>query len=573
MFHCKSFTTLIISIVLFSVSIDAKSRYARAPGDVCQAPDDLKLCDFINCQNGGTCTNDRTLEACFRCACTAGFTGENCETTVTLPLGCSPSCKNGGTCNAGVCQCAPGFAGSSCEIEDMCVPTNPCINGGACSSNSCKCSIAYTGKFCETRDYCLPTNPCKNGGRCTSSGTNYVCDCSNTGFTGTDCSNSIIAPDPCLGITCQNGGKCLLLPANTYGCQCETGFTGTRCETSIIATHICVTNPNTCQNSGTCIPNGQDYICSCPAGWSGKNCQTTESPSTCTPSPCGANGQCIQAVAPNVGAVAVCNCNAGWTGRFCDVQLNSQCTTGYCQNGGTCRLVNNVAICDCPATHTGSRCENLIGVVTPTTTTTTTPVVPTTDCSSRPCQNGATCFNTGNTFFCACTSQWSGTICNTPRPTITTTTTTTTTSGAPIGVTCAQNPCKNGAQCFNTGNSFFCACTSQWSGLTCETVKVPTTTTTTVVPSVSACASNPCLNGGTCYRQGSSFVCVCTSQFEGENCASPRTTTTTTVGPNGTTTCSAKPCLNGGNCYNTGNSYFCYCGSNFTGRNCESGLK
>ena len=59
-----------------------------------------------------------------------------------------------------------------------------------------------------------------------------------------------------------------------------------------------------------------------------------------------------------------------------------QCTTGYCQNGGTCRLVNNVAICDCPATHTGSRCENLIGVVTPTTTTTTTPVVPTSEIDS-----------------------------------------------------------------------------------------------------------------------------------------------------------------------------------------------
>ena len=46
------------------------------------------------------------------------------------------------------------------------------------------------------------------------------------------------------------------------------------------ANHICVTNPNTCQNAGTCVPNGQDYICSCPAGWTGRNCETAESERT-----------------------------------------------------------------------------------------------------------------------------------------------------------------------------------------------------------------------------------------------------------------------------------------------------
>lgn len=105
-----------------------------------------------------------------------------------------------------------------------------------------------------------------------------------------------------------------------------------------------------------------------------------------------------------------------------------------------------------------------------------------------------------------------------------------------------------------------------------------------------ACASNPCQNGGTCYRYGNSFVCVCPSAYAGQTCDVVKTTIasmTTTTGISfshsfnnfhfscfylGGMSCANQPCQNGATCYNTASSYFCYCGSNsgFTGPNCDT---
>ncbi|CAF1685328.1 unnamed protein product [Adineta ricciae] len=38
----------------------------------------------------------------------------------------------------------------------------------------------------------------------------------------------------------------------------------------------------------------------------------------------------------------------------------------------------------------------------------------------------------------------------------------------PAGITCAQNPCRNNRPCYNNGNSYFCYCGSQFSGTNCE---------------------------------------------------------------------------------------------------------
>ncbi len=43
------------------------------------------------------------------------------------------------------------------------------------------------------------------------------------------------------------------------------------------------------------------------------------------------------------------------------------------------------------------------------------------------------------------------------------------------------------------------------------------------------CSPNPCNNGGTCYKHGSSYVCLCKSQYSGPTCTSAATTVTPPV--------------------------------------------
>ena len=50
-----------------------------------------------------------------------------------------------------------------------------------------------------------------------------------------------------------------------------------------------------------------------------------------------------------------------------------------------------------------------------------------------------------------------------------------------------------------------------------------------VFKGMSACSSSPCSNGGSCFRNGNGYVCVCTSQFTGPTCALVKNTTVPTV--------------------------------------------
>ncbi|CAF5122927.1 unnamed protein product, partial [Rotaria magnacalcarata] len=79
------------------------------------------ICDFIECENGGSCMKDSTTTDCFKCICVAGFTGKICETTITiLPNECDPGCQNGGICIDNRCECNAGFTGNYCEIQGRC---------------------------------------------------------------------------------------------------------------------------------------------------------------------------------------------------------------------------------------------------------------------------------------------------------------------------------------------------------------------------------------------------------------------------------------------------------------------
>ncbi|XP_041442377.1 cadherin EGF LAG seven-pass G-type receptor 1 isoform X2 [Xenopus laevis] len=70
------------------------------------------------------------------------------------------------------CRCPPGFTGDYCETEiDLCY-SNPCGKNGLCRSReggySCECHEEYTGEHCEVSSRsgrCTP-GVCKNGGTC-----------------------------------------------------------------------------------------------------------------------------------------------------------------------------------------------------------------------------------------------------------------------------------------------------------------------------------------------------------------------------------------------------------------------
>lgn len=75
---------------------------------------------------------------------------------------------------------------------------------------------------------------------------------------------------------------------------------------------------------------------------------------------------------------------------------------------------------------------------------------------------------------------------------------------------CASNPCLNGGSCTNTSTSYICYCSSEFSGNNCE-----------ISNAIQACEPNPCSNGGTCTPSLNSsrpFICSCDAMWTGFTC-------------------------------------------------------
>jgi alpha-tubulin suppressor-like RCC1 family protein len=96
-------------------------------------------------------------------------------------------------------------------------------------------------------DACDP-NPCRNGGTCTETPTGYTCDCTNTDYSGPNCTaeNNECTENPTI---CGQGTCRDLYDDDGYSCTCPAGLidvdeTGTKCEqaavVSIGSNHTCV---------------------------------------------------------------------------------------------------------------------------------------------------------------------------------------------------------------------------------------------------------------------------------------------------------------------------------------------
>ncbi|KAJ0019319.1 hypothetical protein NQD34_006888 [Periophthalmus magnuspinnatus] len=81
--------------------------------------------------------------------------------------------------------------------------------------------------------------------------------------------------------------------------------------------------------------------------------------------------------------------------------------------------------------------------------------------------------------------------------------------GEPVEIpgiySCTENVCLNGGTCHKTGSIFVCSCAPGYNGVNCET-------------ELDECHSNPCRNGGTCIDGLASFTCVCLPSYSGLYC-------------------------------------------------------
>lgn len=276
----------------------------------------------------------------------------------------------------------------------------------------------------------------------------------------------------------------------------------------------------------TCSPTGERV---CLAGWQGDYCSTPRCTPGCDeqhghcnkPNECicqsGWKGALCDECEPYPGCMHgtckkpwECLCNEGWGGLFCNQDLNFCTNHKPCQNGGTCFNTGQGSYtCKCPPGYTGTDCETRIS-----------------DCAATPCLNGGVCHDEKHSGYrCECPKGWIGAHCEKET------------------VTCAEKPCMHGT-CRDTHLGFKCECPSGYSGTACEV-------------QVDECNPSPCENSGTCFNKGDTFKCQCPSGYSGHRCE------------NNIDDCQGNPCVNGGSCVDMVNQFRCQCVPGFIGSLCE----
>ncbi|CAH1226137.1 NOTCH2 [Branchiostoma lanceolatum] len=425
-----------------------------------------------------------------------GWEVENCghheDAGVVCIVPCTTHCMNGGSCNGGVCRCSPGYTGNTCQTEiDECSGT-PCTNGAHCRDEvngfTCFCTPGWTGVRCEQNINECGSNPCMHGGTCIDGVNGYSCDCSY-GHTGRNCENV-----PCTSILCLNGGTCL-----NGRCRCQPGFQGHLCQLDI---DECVLSP--CLNNAECVNEVPGYSCHCHPGFMGINCEMEID--ECASNPCWRGGTCTDGVDSYN-----CDCKYGSAGQNCEIALNNDTCYWFSADRQTHQVASSTCtdmgghMMDVKEPTEQQWLGNHISNVSEWTSLRT---------SSRPT------FTYSDGTHASDYLQWTSKGMYTPYDTCVLLDSTD--DFAAMYTSCADhynyvcerpatshipNLCHNGGRaltCFSDPN-VFCSCQPGYTGLNCET-------------DIDECASDPCLNGGTCLEHTGYFHCVCPNPFTGDLC-------------------------------------------------------
>ncbi|CAH1240008.1 SVEP1 [Branchiostoma lanceolatum] len=227
---------------------------------------ELDYCQSSPCQNGGSCSMQGSE---FICLCPAGFEGDMCD--VNVDECASMPCYSLATCldrvNGYECVCASGWTGEQCDVNiNECAPA-PCLNGATCVDEDngflCLCADGYSGTFCEVNIDDCSDSPCNDTAVCVDLVDSFQCLC-HDGYTGKYCEIDI---NDCETKPCQNGGKCID-EVGRYTCQCKPGFVGYNCELNV---NECASNP--CLNRADCEDKINSYQCHCAPGFGGTHCE------------------------------------------------------------------------------------------------------------------------------------------------------------------------------------------------------------------------------------------------------------------------------------------------------------
>uniref|UniRef100_A0A8B9EVS5 Neurogenic locus notch homolog protein 1 n=1 Tax=Anser cygnoides TaxID=8845 RepID=A0A8B9EVS5_ANSCY len=518
-------------------------------GPACnQDVDECSLGESNPCEHAGKCIN---TQGSFQCQCLQGYSGPRCEIDVNECL--SNPCQNDATCLDQIgefqCICMPGYEGVYCEINTDECASSPCLHNGNCLDKinefHCECPTGFNGHLCQFDiDECAST-PCKNGAKCVDGPNTYSCECTE-GFSGAHCEIDIdeCDPDPCHYGTCKDS-------IAAFTCLCQPGYTGHRCDINI---NECQSQP--CKNGGTCQDRNNAYNCLCLKGTTGPNCEINLD--DCASNPCD-YGKCIDKINGYE-----CTCEPGYTGRMCNINID-ECASNPCHNGGTCKDGINGFTCLCPEGFHDPKCLSEVN-----------------ECNSNPCIHGR-CHDGLNGYRCDCDPGWSGTNCDINNN------------------ECESNPCMNGGTCKDMTSGYICTCREGFSGkdvagawvgalgdvtvgrclVWVEDVAVPSaqgpshaSVTASFAPAflfpflgpncqtnINECASNPCLNQGTCIDDVAGYTCNCLLPYTGATCED-------VLAP-----CAGGPCKNGGECRESEDyeSFSCVCPPGWQGGRCCGG--